>query len=225
MIVKSDGFWLISRNSNDDYWGKTKSPDWTAVGSIKHYPNEGMGMGVEPHYHDADEVWIFAYGRGEAWIDGQVFEVTDNTAVYTPMGATHRYQMFTDYDTVSVVTKLERQKRDTHLYPEEHGAPVPTVPGFVVPGAENTGPIADRGERCPFTDLRLVDLEPGGEIEEETLAANEHWVVVRGTARVEAGGTGAELTMGDVAMLRRGTRRRIDSDGGARLALARTQPA
>ena len=28
-------------------------------------------MGVEPHYHDADEVWIFAYGRGEAWIDGQ----------------------------------------------------------------------------------------------------------------------------------------------------------
>ena len=73
--------------------------------------------------------------------------------------------------------------------------------------------------------LRLVDLEPGGEIEEETLAANEHWVVVRGTARVEAGGTGAELTMGDVAMLRRGTRRRIDSDGGARLALARTQPA
>ena len=135
MIVKSDGFWLISRNSNDDYWGKTKSPDWTAVGSIKHYPNEGMGMGVEPHYHDADEVWIFGYGRGEAWIDGQVFEVTDNTAVYTPMGATHRYQMFTDYDTVSVVTKLERQKRDTHLYPEEHGAPVPTVPGFVVPGA------------------------------------------------------------------------------------------
>ena len=224
MIVKSDGFWLISRNSNDDYWGKTKSPDWTVVGSIKHYPSEGMGVGVEPHYHDADEVWIFVGGRGEAWIDGQVHKVTDNTAVYTPMGAIHRFQMFTDFENVSVVTKLERQERDTHLYPEEHGEPVSTVPGFVVPGAENNGPIADRGERCPFTDLRLVDLEPGGEMEHEVLAANEHWVVIRGTARVEAGGTGAELTVGDVAMLRRGTRRRISTEGDARLALARTQP-
>ena len=224
MIVKSDGFWLISRNSNDDYWGKTKSPDWTIVGSIKHYPAERMGGGVEPHYHDADEVWIFAYARGVAWIDGQVFEVTDNTAVYTPMGAVHRFQMFTDYDNVSVVTKLERRKRDTHLYPEEHGAPAPTVPGFVVPGAGNTGPIADRGERCPFTDLRLVDLAPGGETGEEALAANEHWVVIRGAARVEAGDAGAEMAVGDVAMLRRGTRRRISSDGGARLALARTAP-
>ena len=132
--------------------------------------------------------------------------------------------MFTDYDTVSVVTKLERRKRDTHLYPEEHGAPVPTVPGFVVPGGENTGPIADRGERCPFTDLRVVDLEAGDEVVQEVLAANEHWVVIRGTARVEAGGTGAELTVGDVAMLRQGTRRRIAADGGARLALARTGP-
>ena len=224
MIVKADGFWLISRNSNDDYWGKTKSPDWTIVGSIKHYPTERMGGGVEPHYHDADEVWIFACARGEAWIDGQVFEVTDNTAVYTPMGAVHRYQMFTDYDTVSVVTKLERRKRDTHLYPEEHGAPVPTVPGFVVPGADNTGPIADQGERCPFTDLRLVDLPPGGETGEEALDANEHWVTIRGTARVEAAGVGAEMAVGDVAMLRRGTLRRISSKGGARLALARTAP-
>ena len=223
VIVKSDGFWLISRNSNDDYWGKTKSPDWTVVGSIKHYPTEGMGTGVEPHYHDADEVWIFVGGRGEAWIDGRLYELTDNTAVYTPMGAIHRFQMFTEYDNVSVVTKLERRKRDTHLFPEEHGTPVPTVPGFVLPGAENNGPIAIRGERCPFTELRLVDLEPGGEVEEEVLDANEHWVVILGTVRVEANGTSADLTVGDVAMLRRATRRRITADVGARLALARTE--
>ena len=222
MIVKSDGFWLISRNSNDDYWGRTKSPDWTVVGSIKHHPTERMGVGVEPHYHDADEVWIFVGGRGEARIDGRVYEVTDNTAVYTPMGATHRFQMFTDFENVSVVTKLERRKRVDHLYPDEHGAPVPTVPGFVVPGAGNNGPIADRGERCPFTDLRLVDLAPGRGIEEEVLDANEHWVVTRGTARVEANGACADLAVGDVAMLRRGTRRRISADHGARLALART---
>ncbi len=222
LIVKSDGFWLISRNSNDDYWGKTKSPDWTVVGSIKHYPAERMGTGVEPHYHDADEVWIFVGGRGEAWLDGRLYELTDNTAVYTPMGAIHRFQMFTEYDNVSVVTKLERRKRDTHLFPEEHGTPVPTVPGFVVPGAVNTGPIADRGERCPFTDLRLVDLEPGGEIADEVLDANEHWVVILGAARIEANGTSAEMAVGDVAMLRQGTHRRISADGGARLALART---
>ena len=223
MIVKSDGFWLISRNSNDDYWGRTKSPDWTVVGSIKHHPTERMGVGAEPHYHDADEVWIFVDGRGEAWIDGRVYEVTDNTAVYTPMGAVHRFQMFTDFENVSVVTKLERQKRDTHLDPREHGAPVPTVPGFVLPGAENNGPIADRGKRCPFTELRRIGLEPGGEIEETVLDANEHWVVTRGTARVVVNGTSADLTVGDVAMLRQGARRRISAEVGARLALARTE--
>lgn len=222
MLVKADNFWLISRNSNTDYWGKTNSPPWTRVGSIKHYPREGIGMGVEPHYHDADEVWIFADGRGEAWIDGRSFEVTHNTAVYTPMGAIHRYQMFTDYDTVSVVTKLERQKRDTHLYPEEHGAPVPTVPGFVVAGANNSGPIADRGDRCPFTELRLVELGAGQEIEETTLSANEHWVVAGGTARLDVDGSRADLSMGDVVMLRKSAHRRISSRDGVRLGLART---
>jgi mannose-6-phosphate isomerase-like protein (cupin superfamily) len=222
MIVKAERFWLISKNSNDDYWGKTKSPDWTKVGSIKHYPKEGMGAGVEPHYHDADEVWIFAYGRGEVWIDGKSFDVTGNTAVYTPMGAIHRYQMFQDYDTVSVVTKLERQKRDTHLYPEEHGEPVPTVPGFVLPGATNTGPVSERGERCPFTELRLVDVRAGDEIEEAIIDANEHWVVIHGVARIDVDGARADMVVGDVAMLRSGARRRIGSLGGARLGLART---
>ena len=222
MIVKTDTYWLISQNSNTDYGGQINSPDWTPVGSLKYYNGERAGSGVEPHYHDNDEVWIFADGLGEVWIDGRSFEVTHNTAVYTPMGAVHRYQMFSDYTTVAVVTKLERQKRAAHLYPEEHGDPVPTVPGFVIPGAENGGPIADRGDRCPFTELRQLELRAGGEIEETVLSANEHWAIAGGTFQLEVDGCRTELTEGDVAMLRKGARRRISSRDGGRLGLART---
>src|SRR5207249_11730043 len=62
----------------------------------------------------------------------------------------HRFQMFTDFDNVAIVTRLERQKRAAHILVEEAGPPVPTVPGFVVPGAENLGPFLDRGPRCPL---------------------------------------------------------------------------
>ena len=57
------------------------SPEWTAIGTFIHHPLEKRGAGVEPHYHDADEVWIFRSGDGEAWIDGKVYEVTPNTTV------------------------------------------------------------------------------------------------------------------------------------------------
>ena len=222
MLVKTDTYWLISQNSNTDYGGTANSPVWTTVGSMKYYAHERAGAGVEPHYHDNDEIWIFADGRGEVWIDGRSYEITHNTAVYTPMGAVHRYQMFTDYDTVAVVTKMERQKRAAHLYPEEHGPQVPTVPGFVIPGAENGGPIADRGDRCPFTELRRVELRAGGEIAETVLSANEHWAIAGGTVELVVDGNRAELTEGDVAMLRAGASRRIFSRDGGRLGLART---
>ena len=84
------------------------------------HPAGRPGGGAEPHYHDADEVWIFASGHGEAWVDGTTYDVTPNTAVYTPMGTVHRFQMFTDFYNASVVTRLERQKRADHLL-VEHG--------------------------------------------------------------------------------------------------------
>ena len=95
---------MISKNSNIDYWGQDVSPDWTAIGTFIYDPSEGEGRSAEPHYHDADEIWIFGYGHGEAWVDGKGYDVTANTAVYTPMGSVHRFQMFTEFDNASIAS-------------------------------------------------------------------------------------------------------------------------
>ena len=106
MIIKDRNYWVISKNSNVDYWSQDASPEWTPIGTFKYHPSEGEGRSAEPHYHDADEVWIFGYGHGEAWVDDKIHEVTPGTIVYTPMGSVHRFQMFTEFDNASIVTRL-----------------------------------------------------------------------------------------------------------------------
>ena len=77
MRIKNQNYWIISRNSNTDYWGQDVSPEWAAIGTfIWHDIEDRKGVGVEPHFHDVDEIWVFASGRGEAWIDGQSYEIT-----------------------------------------------------------------------------------------------------------------------------------------------------
>ena len=221
MKIKNPNYWITSRNSNTVYWGGGASPDWTVINSFMWHPAGRSGLGVESHYHDADEVWIFASGHGEASVGGRTYDVTPNTAVYTPMGTVHRFQMLTEFDNVSVVTRLERQKRPIHILEEVDGPPVPTVPGFVLPGADNNGPIADRGSRCPFTELRHVDFEPGGGVAESTLSANEHWLVDVGSVILTIDGFETELVQGDVAMLRAGATRQLSAADGAKVCLVR----
>ena len=66
---------LSSKDANVDYWQQDVFPDWAAINLFKTYPIEPAGSGVEPHYHDADEIWLF-----------------------TPMGVVHRFQMFTPFE-------------------------------------------------------------------------------------------------------------------------------
>jgi len=147
--------------------------------------------------------------------------VKPNTTVYTPMGSVHRFHMFTDFDNSSVVTRLERQKRPGHLYRETDGPPVPTVPGFVLPGDENHGPIADRGPRCPFTELRTVEFAAGEAVQRAQLAGNEHWLAKEGGLLLEVDGFEVELLPGDVAMMRAGATRSLRCPRGAKAALVR----
>ena len=39
------------------------------------------------------------------------------------MGVIHRFQMFTDFDNLAIVTPLERRKRATHILVDEDGPP------------------------------------------------------------------------------------------------------
>ena len=221
MIIENQHYMIRSGNSNNIYWEQGIYPDWTALSAFRHFPDQRIGTGVEPHYHDNDELWLFTAGRGEVWLNDQRFEITPNTLVYTPMGVVHRFQMFTGYENNAIVTRLERQKRPIHILVEESGPPIPTVPGFIVPGDSNTGPIAHRGSRCPLSEWRAITFSAGEEVEEERLTCNEHWLVVEGTINLTVDGLEFELAGEDLAMLKAGAVRKIRSAEGARVILAR----
>lgn len=221
MILRGARYAILARSANDHYWEQDRFPAWTALNTLRWFPGQRAGGGVEPHYHDCDELWLFTAGQGEVRLDGVPYPIGPNTAVYTPMGVVHEFHMTTDFANVPVVTPLEGQRRALHLHPEEHGAPVPTAAGFVVAGADNGGDFPDPGRRCPLTQLRLVELAAGAGFADVDPHRHEHWVVVDGAVGLEVDGVQAELHEGDIALLRAGCRRYLAARGPARVALAR----
>src|SRR5215471_11246946 len=129
MIVLARDYAIVSKSTP---WDEDLYPEWARIRLFRHTPNQRTGHGVEPHYHDCDEFWLFVSGRGEAWLDRESFPVSPNTVIYTPMGTIHRLQMFSDFETVDAVNRHEGQTRRTHIRVDEHGPPVPTAPGFWV---------------------------------------------------------------------------------------------
>ncbi|MBI2506335.1 MAG: cupin domain-containing protein, partial [Candidatus Latescibacteria bacterium] len=111
MIVTHSRYVIRSQNANQIYWEQGVYPAWTRLSAFRSIPSQKQGAGVEPHYHDNDELWLFLSGHGEVWLDGQSMPITPGTAIYTPMGAVHRFQMFTEFDNAAIVTPLERQQR------------------------------------------------------------------------------------------------------------------
>jgi len=82
--------------------------------------------GVELHYHDADEYWLFYRGRGRGQSEGVEYDVESGDLLATQMGYEH--EMFESSGVVEAValeTTLRGQKRPGHLHREEHGDPVP----------------------------------------------------------------------------------------------------
>jgi mannose-6-phosphate isomerase-like protein (cupin superfamily) len=222
MIVQTEFAMIRSSNSNAHYWEQGLYPGWTSFSLFRLMPSgPNKGTGPEPHYHDADEVWFFVSGHGELQLDGHAYPFTPNTFVYTPMGVVHRFQSFSDYVAIAMVTPLERQKRPDHLLVEVAGPPIPTVPGFVAPGAENSGPFPDPGPRCPFVEMRQLQLANTNTIEGARLLRNEHWCVANGRVQLQVDGMVAELAPGDIALLRAGAVRRLRSVGDSRVAVVR----
>ncbi|MFN8444805.1 MAG: cupin domain-containing protein [Caldilineaceae bacterium] len=221
MIIRNDHYMIVSQNSNQHYWEQDVYPSWTQFTILRHFPDQRIGAGVEPHYHDCDEIWLFSAGHGEVWLDEERFPITPNTLVYTPMGVIHHFQMYTNGENNALVTRLERQKRPIHILVEEAGPPEKTVPGFVIAGNLNIGPIPNPGTRCPFTELRMITLASGEMLEQTQLPNNEHWLVLEGVLHLMVGESEFELYKGDVALLRAGLVRRLGSSNDGRVLFVR----
>ena len=96
MRLTAGGLTSICRLENDDnYWEQERYPDWAELNILKLFTNQQAGWGVEPHFHDGDEYWLFVEGEGQVWLGQKDYQVTPNTLVYTPAGVIHRHQMFT----------------------------------------------------------------------------------------------------------------------------------
>ena len=209
MILRGAGYEIRSQNSNLVYWEQDEFPTWTGLGCLRVFPTAPAGHGVEPHYHDNDELWLFRSGHGEVWVGDERNEVTPNTAVYTPKGVVHRFQMFSPYENTAIVTPLEGRKRAAHILVEQE-QPVPAARGFVVPGGLNDGPFPDPGERCPITEFREVSFSAGHTAAEDgVLDRNEHWIVSQGAIRIVVDGNEITLVEEDVALMRAGVRRHV----------------
>ena len=68
---------IRSLNSNDVYWEQEIYPAWTPLRTYRPFPNQKRGAGVEPHYHDGDEIGP----RRLAQIE--------NAAIQEPLGERH----------------------------------------------------------------------------------------------------------------------------------------
>ncbi len=222
MILRGNRFEIRSQNSNLVYWEQEEFPSWTALNCLRLFTTVPSGHGVEPHYHDNDEIWLFRSGRGEVWVGGEKREVTPNTMVYTPMGVVHRFQMFEPWENTAIVTRLEGKKRAAHILVEEDGEPVPAAEGFVVPGAENRGPLADPGSRCPLSEFREIHFDAGETLAAEgSLQVNEHWLVSGGEIELSVDGAQALLVEEDVALMKAGAVRAVRAITGGRAILVR----
>ena len=221
MILRGPNFQVISKNSNAEYYSGGFYPEWTPLAGIHDMAVRPMGSGVEPHYHDNDEFWFWATGYGEVWVDGKNMPVGPNSVTYTPMGTVHKFLMHSDFEVVAVITRPGRKLRSKHILVSEDGQPESTVPGFVVPGSHNNGPFPVRGPRCPLSELRLLDLAPGGRIHPTLTGANEHWLVLSGAVQLAVDGREIELHQSDLALLKAGASREINALRDTRLVLVR----
>jgi mannose-6-phosphate isomerase-like protein (cupin superfamily) len=230
----SDDYLIVSKSSNEVYWEQGLFPPWSKLNTFVNVGLRPRGSGTEPHYHDCDELWLFPDAHGQVWLDERPHPMTPNTAVYTPMGTVHRFQLFEETAIAAIITPLERQKRPGHLLIDHVGAhspphpyylisgpPTPTVSGFVIPGEMNTGPFPVRGPRCPLSELRLVTFAQTQIIEDARLPVNEYWLGMSGTVQLRVHGLNVELGPGDVALLRQGVARTMYSVDGGRAVLAR----
>ena len=227
MIIRDDQFIVFSKGSNEFpsplqgllHWDEKLYPAWAAIIAFHLFPQQ-VGNGVEPHYHDNDEFWLFTAGQGEVWLGDLSFSCSTNTLVYTPKGNVQRFQMFTDGEMVALATRFKGKKRAGHLLVESDGEPEPIGGGFVLGGSENLGDFSERAPHCPLSELRVVSGDTSN-YKEEIVSVHEYWLILSGTLHLSISDFEVELMRGDLAILRKGVRRHAKFLKGTRAVLAR----
>jgi mannose-6-phosphate isomerase-like protein (cupin superfamily) len=196
-------------DNNPAYSDDEVYPEWTVLKLFRYYPDQLRGAGVEPHYHDMDEFWLFVDGTGEAWLDGVVHPVNPGTFVFTPRGVVHRFQMFNDFRNCAIATPHVGQKRKKHILVDVDGAPEKSGDGMVVSAEASRGVINNPTGRFPLSELRVV--RDHWSAPEATIDATEYWLALDGHLDVVVDGLSVRLSTGDIAILKAGATRAVSA--------------
>jgi mannose-6-phosphate isomerase-like protein (cupin superfamily) len=210
--VRLDGerFAIFSHAENNPAYSDDEVyPEWTVLKLFRYYPDQVRGAGVEPHYHDMDEFWLFVDGTGEAWLDGVVHPVKPGTFVFTPRGVVHRFQMFNDFRNCAIATPHVGQMRKKHILVDVDGPPEKSGEGMVVPAELGRGKIANPEGRFPLSELRVVRDQASAS--KAKIDATEYWLALDGHLDVEVDGLSVRLGTGDIAILRAGATRSVSA--------------
>ncbi len=98
---------------------------------------------VEPHYHDAAEIWLWHEGAAGGVVDGEEVSLCPGVMVYAPAGCLHSYRAHDQHSNTGIVPRWESWMRPGHLHVEETGEnPSPEMPAFHFPPEDNH-------PRCP----------------------------------------------------------------------------
>ena len=104
-------------------------PDWCNLSWF--HDCRGITGDVEPHYHDAPEIWLWHEGSAEGVVDGEKIALSPGAMVYTPAGCLHSYQAHGQHSNTGIVPRRESWMRHGHLHVEETGeSPSSEMPAF-----------------------------------------------------------------------------------------------
>jgi mannose-6-phosphate isomerase-like protein (cupin superfamily) len=112
-------------------------PQWCNLSCFR--TTQAATADVEPHYHDAAEIWLWHRGRAEGEVDGKAVALCPGVMVYTPAGSLHAYRAGAEHANTGIIPRREPWMRQGRLHPEETGeTPSPEIPPFHVPAEQNT---------------------------------------------------------------------------------------
>lgn len=120
VLVRMCGRWGDETGSSGVFlMEESDSPNLERVGAEYEKNTE-----LDCHYHDCDEYWIIAEGRGIVFSEGRLQEVGPGDCLATGMGHMHDFvKVIEPVRGVYFETSMEGQKRFGHLWPEVHGKP------------------------------------------------------------------------------------------------------
>lgn len=177
---------------------------------------------IEPHYHDAAEVWLWHEGTADGEVDGAPVPLSPGVMVYTPAGSLHAFRAEAEHANTGIIPRRESWMRTGRLHPEETGeTPTPEIPPFALAAERNTAAApAVFPEAAFLRNAYSARCHEGAEIHRTTLSSWAAILVREGRIAGTVDGESVVVAEPDLLILDRGATVDLRADVSSELAFA-----